>query len=293
MFARFVRLAGRIKLQQSRSLGYAAAELGRQCGNGSRRKTFTPGTPFYISALWGITKKTGDDKSLTKKELLIAKADALFDQEEYREIYKLLNSYKENKDVEILWRLSRALYKMSKLESKEVEAKQLVYEAYDVICEALSLQEDHWAVHKWIAILLNSKTSFEGTKIKIKELYNIKKHMLRAAELNPKDATTLYMIGNWCYQVADLAWYQRKIASAIFGEPPTSSYEEALNYFELAEKVDPNFYNHNLLMLGKTYLKLNRKEEAIYYLKKASEYLAKTEDDLEAKQEAMKILDNL
>lgn len=101
------------------------------------------------------------------------------------------------------------------------------------------------------------------------------------------------MIGNWCYQVADLAWYQRKIASTIFGEPPTSSYAEALHYFEQAEQVDPNFYNHNLLMLGKTYLKLDRKEDAVYYLKKASEYSAKTDDDLEAKQEATKILNNL
>ncbi len=80
--------------------------------------------------------------------------------------------------MEILWRLSRALYKMSKLESNNSEAKKLVYEAYELIIQALNLQENHWAVNKWVAILLNTKTSYEGTKIKIKELYNIKKHML-------------------------------------------------------------------------------------------------------------------
>lgn len=115
----------------------------------------------------------------------------------------------------------------------------------------------------------------------------------RATELNPQDATTLYMIGNWCYQVADLAWYQRKIATAIFGEPPTSSFEEALQYFEQAEKVDPNFYGHNLLMLGKTYLKLSKKDDAIKFLKMASEYPAKNDDDQEAKQEALKILNSI
>jgi hypothetical protein len=70
------------------------------------------------------------------------------------------------------------MYKISKSVMNDSEAKKLVYEAYDLICEALVLQEDHWAVHKWVAILLNKKTSYEGTKIKIKELYNIKKHML-------------------------------------------------------------------------------------------------------------------
>lgn len=101
------------------------------------------------------------------------------------------------------------------------------------------------------------------------------------------------MIGNWCYQVADLAWYQRTIASTIFGEPPVSSFDEALMYFEKAEQADPNFYSHNLLMLGKTYSKLNQKEKAIEYLTKASEFIAKNDDDLQAKQEATKFLSSL
>lgn len=35
-----------------------------------------------------------------------------------------------------------------------------------------------------------------------------------------------------CFLFADMAWYQRKIASVIFASPPTSSYEEvsSLNY---------------------------------------------------------------
>jgi tetratricopeptide (TPR) repeat protein len=101
------------------------------------------------------------------------------------------------------------------------------------------------------------------------------------------------MIGNWCYQLADLAWYQRKIASTIFTEPPTCPFEEALLYFEQAENVDPNFYGDNLLMIGKTCLKLNKKDDALKYLKMASEYPAKTDDDQNAKQEALKLLNSL
>lgn len=103
----------------------------------------------------------------------------------------------------------------------------------------------------------------------------------------------MYMLGTWCYQVADLSWYQRKIAAIIFGEPPASSFQEALTYFENAEKVDPNFYSHNLLMLAKTYLKLNNKEQAMKYLKLTVEYPAKNDDDLIAKQEAQKLLKNV
>lgn len=112
-------------------------------------------------------------------------------------------------------------------------------------------------------------------------------------ELKPGDAMILYMIGCWCYEVANLAWYQRKIAAIIFGQPPTSSFEEALMYHENAEKADPNFYSRNLLMLGKTYLKLNRKEDAIKYLKKAAEFPVKDDEDQKTKQEAQKILSGI
>ena len=111
--------------------------------------------------------------------------------------------------------------------------------------------------------------------------------------MNPNDATTLYLLGNWCFQISDLTWYQRKLAAAIFGAPPTSTYEEALSYFEKAEALDPNFYSQNLLMLGKTYLKLNKKEEALKYLKLASEFTAKNDEDQQAKQDALKLLSKI
>lgn len=101
------------------------------------------------------------------------------------------------------------------------------------------------------------------------------------------------MLGCWCYEVANLTWYQQKIAALLFGVPPTSTYEEALMYYENAEKLDPNFYSHNLLMLGKTYLKLDRKEDAVAYLKKAAEFPARNDDDQKAKQEAQKILSSI
>ena len=69
------------------------------------------------------------------------------------------------------------MYKMSKT-SNEVDGKKLIFEACDLIFEAIKIKEDHWSVQKWASILLNSKTLYEGIKAQIKESYNIKKHML-------------------------------------------------------------------------------------------------------------------
>lgn len=66
---------------------------------------------------------------------------------------------------------------MSEMAS-DVEAQKLIYEGYDLLCKAFDIQENHYALHKWISIFLNKKSILEGTKAHIKESYNIKKHML-------------------------------------------------------------------------------------------------------------------
>lgn len=65
----------------------------------------------------------------------------------------------------------------------------------------------------------------------------------------------------------------------LFATPPSSTYEEALGYFQRAEQVDPNFYSKNLLLLGKTYLKLHNRKLAAFWLLKARDYPAHTDED--------------
>lgn len=52
----------------------------------------------------------------------------------------------------------------------------------------------------------------------------------------------MYIIGR-CYNLSDISWFRREIASIIFGvEIPTSTFEEALEYFKDAESIQPKFY---------------------------------------------------
>nr|KAG5703427.1 hypothetical protein BaRGS_022476 [Batillaria attramentaria] len=185
---------------------------------------------------------------------------------------------------------TRALTDNSKLTEDKNEKKKLVFEAFDAVKRALALNEKNFACHKWYAILMDKTAEYEGIKARISNAYVVKEHFMRAAELNPKDATTLYTLGVWCFLFADMPWYQRKIAAALFATPPTSSYEEALKYFHQAEEMDPNFYSKNLLYLGKTYSRLGNKKLAMLYLTRAHEYQLNTPDDREAHKEAGELL---
>ncbi|XP_049638103.1 regulator of microtubule dynamics protein 1 [Suncus etruscus] len=224
-------------------------------------------------------------------EEILEQADYLYESGETKKLYQLLTQYTKSEDAELLWRLARASRDMAQLsETSEEEKKLLIYEALEYAKRALEKNELSFAAHKWYAICINDVGDYEGIKVKIANAYVIKEHFEKAIELNPKDATSIHLLGIWCYTFAEMPWYQRRIAKMLFGTPPTSTYEEALSYFQKAEQVDPNFYSKNLLLLGKTYLKLNNKKLAAFWLMKAKDYPAHTEEDKKIQTEASQLL---
>ncbi|XP_016429648.1 regulator of microtubule dynamics protein 1-like, partial [Sinocyclocheilus rhinocerous] len=173
------------------------------------------------------------------------------------------------------------------------EKKRLTYEAFDYAKKALEKNQACFAAHKWFAICLSDVGDYEGIKVKIGNSYTIRNHLEQAIELNPKDATSIHILGYWCFAFSELAWYQRKVAAVIFASPPTATYEEALAFFLKAEEVDPNFYSKNLLMLGKTYMMLRDVKRAALWLTKARDYPAVTEEDKQVHKEALELLKKL
>ncbi|XP_055007023.1 regulator of microtubule dynamics protein 1 isoform X4 [Boleophthalmus pectinirostris] len=230
----------------------------------------------------------------TATEELLEQADYLYSCAETDKLYQLLLQHKNRDDAEFLWRLARASRDLALLPDTAPEKKkQLVYEALDCAKRALEKEETNFAAHKWYAICLSDIGDYEGIKVKLGNSYIIREHLQRAIDLNPKDATSLHILGYWCFAFADLPWYQRKMAAVIFATPPMSTYQEALDYFLKAEAEDPNFYSMNLLMLGKTYLKINDKENAKLWLTKAKEYHPLTHEDKEVHKQAAEMLNGL
>ncbi|NWW44668.1 RMD1 protein, partial [Pedionomus torquatus] len=219
-----------------------------------------------------------------KVEEVIEQADYLYGSGETEKLYRLLVQHKNSDDAELLWRLARASRDLAQLSSTSTEEKRkLAYEALECAKKALEKNESNFAAHKWYGICLSDVGDFEGIKTKIGNAIVIKEHFQRAVELNPKDATTIHLIGIWCYSFAEMPWYQRKIAATLFATPPTSTFQEVqyenVSHFSPVSTADPNFYSKNLLFLGKTYLKLNNKKMALLWLSKAKDYPAHTEED--------------
>eukprot|EP00510_Aplanochytrium_minuta_P000762 CAMPEP_0184022420 /NCGR_PEP_ID=MMETSP0954-20121128/10593_1 /TAXON_ID=627963 /ORGANISM="Aplanochytrium sp, Strain PBS07" /LENGTH=302 /DNA_ID=CAMNT_0026304787 /DNA_START=14 /DNA_END=919 /DNA_ORIENTATION=- len=137
--------------------------------------------------------------------------------------------------------------------------------------EALKLCPEDYKSSYWCGIAIQAVGEAEGTKYTISNLNVIRAHFEKAAELNPKDGTTHYCIGQWCYSLADLGWVSRKLAETLFASPPKSTFEEALHYFSRAEEVEPGFWNKNVLFIAKSHEKLGQKDKAAEWAKKCME----------------------
>jgi len=180
------------------------------------------------------------------------------------------------------------MYKLSKIDSKRKD--ELIREGFTLVNDALEKNDQDFAIHKWFSILLDAKAELDGIKARVSQLEVVKKHMIRAVELNPEDPTSWHLLGNFAFGLAEMSWVQRKIVSAIFATPPTGTYEEALEHFLKAEETKPNFYSMNLLLIAKCYQNLKDHEKAKHYFTLAANVTVANEDDKKCKEEATTLL---
>eukprot|EP00127_Corallochytrium_limacisporum_P006232 Clim_evm8s222 gene=Clim_evmTU8s222 len=224
---------------------------------------------------------------------VIALADQLFERNDMEALARLLADYDALApgSAAIKWRQARCAYKLGDAATDKKQKEAFIREAQNLATEALAMDQDNdFAVHKWYAITLSALGDFLATKEKIGNIMKIREHFDKACELNPQDPTSRHLLGMWCVGVSEVAWYERRIAAAIFGTIPESTWEEALQHFVEAEKLEPGFYKKNQVMIGKCYLKMGKPEEAKPWLEKALKLPIVDADDQGAQDEAKDLL---
>jgi tetratricopeptide (TPR) repeat protein len=220
---------------------------------------------------------------------VLAKADTMDDNKEFEALYAFLTeqakTYPDN--FEIMWRLARINFDMSS--EKPAQKKEYLLAGFALAEKVLAMQPDNYLSHKWYAIVLSSLSDYRSTKEKIQESVLIKEHCLKAIELHGKggDQTLNHLLGRWCFAVSSISWMERKLASAIFATPPSSSYEEALKYFLCAEEIhEDDDFLENLIWTAHTYHKLNNVAKAKEYYAKAAAVQPKSTSDIALVAEA-------
>ncbi|RXN10480.1 regulator of microtubule dynamics 2-like isoform X1 [Labeo rohita] len=135
------------------------------------------------------------------------------------------------------------------------------------------------------AILCGLLSDYESIQNKIKNGYLFKDHLDKAIELKPGDPLSYYLLGRWCYAVSQCTWIERKIAATLFGEPPSATVQDALQYFLKAEEISPKYSKYNYVFLAKCYKDLGQRSQSRQMCDAASAMSNDTKEDEEAQKE--------
>ncbi len=225
---------------------------------------------------------------------LIDKSDVKHDDDDYAATYVLLQQAEELEadNFEVIWRLARVHFDFSDNSEDETVISDNFYKGLDYAKKALELDDSRAEGHKWYGILIGKVGELEGTKQKILNSYEVKDHTLKAIELDPEDDGNFHVMGRWHYTLADLSWFERKIAGLIYAKPPQASFEEAAEYFKKAIALEPtDIRNH--LWLGNSYMALDNNELAKQEYNAALAITAENDSDRKLHKEAQELLSDL
>jgi tetratricopeptide (TPR) repeat protein len=96
-----------------------------------------------------------------------------------------------------------------------------------------------------------------------------------------------------CVAIADLSWIERNAATVLFGLPPESSYDEALNFLHKSEDLAPGTWKKNTFLIAQVYYKKKDYLKAKEWTEKALKVPVKTEEDETVHEEATALLKKL
>lgn len=215
--------------------------------------------------------------------------------ERYNRDYPPLPAVRTRLSAALLWRRARNCSKTgtwllthklgpSPSASDMERVRQIYVLGLQAANESLRAYEHDADAHKFAGIL--SARAAADTKAKIANAYTIREHTLRAIELRPHDPVLQHIMGVWAFEVASLSWVSRQVASALFGRPPTATYDEALTFLLKSEELGsapggsgPMFGTR--LKLAQTYMNMGNRAKATEWLRACAEVRVAAGEDPE------------
>ncbi|XP_060684294.1 regulator of microtubule dynamics protein 3-like [Hemiscyllium ocellatum] len=220
---------------------------------------------------------------------LLCRADRLHEggDEDKTKGFKLLldKKTKYHSKPEFCWRLARAYCDMVEISKDQIEKKSFLVKGKEEAEAGLRKDNANAECHKWYAILCGKQADNETVQNRIKAGHSFKEHIDKAIELKPNDPSLYYLLGRWCYEVAQLGWIERKAAATFYGTPPSSTIDEALNNFLKAEELKPGYSKVNSVYIAKCYRDLGSYATALHWLELASALPIKSKEDKNAESE--------
>jgi tetratricopeptide (TPR) repeat protein len=212
---------------------------------------------------------------------------------ELEQVRGLLEAARQERpgDAEALWRLSRTYVDLGERAAQREQQEIFFQKGIDIAGEAVEADDGNDNAHLAYAIAAGRLGLISGTGQKVELSRVVKEHVDRALALNPHNAAAYHVRARWNYAIADLGFVAKAAARLVYGGLPVASFEQAVNDYRHATELDNRTIHY--LELGRTYLKLGRKEEARASFRSALAAPHRDPADPQHKQEVRDLLEQL
>ena len=131
-----------------------------------------------------------------------------------------------------------------------------------------------------------------GGKEKIVAVTEIKRYAENAIRLDPNNFKAYHVMGKWNAEVSNLNSVERTLCKWFYGGIPYASLKNSISYYEKSRALNPQFVL-NYLELAKVYMRNDQNKKAIESLNFMLTLPNNMLDDVQAKEEARKLLHEL
>lgn len=184
-------------------------------------------------------------------------------EEALRQLTHLRDEYGDR--VGILWRSSLTHVDLAKTTTDSKAVETHYQDALQFADEALAVDSTVAHAHLAKAVAEGRIALDAGTRERVKRSRAVKEHADRAIELDESLAGAYHTRARWHREVSDLNFFERAIVKTVYGGLPEASFEQSVRDFKRAIEIENVRFHH--LELAKTYLKMDREEDAREQLK--------------------------
>lgn len=210
-------------------------------------------------------------------------------EEAHRRLARLRDEHGDH--VGILWRSSMNHVDLAKTTSDEEAVKKHYQEALKFADAALEVDSTVAHAHLAKAVAEGRIALDAGTRERIQRSRAVKEHADKAIELDDEIPGAYHTRARWHRGVSDLNFFERAIVKTVYGGLPEASYEMAVRDFKRAIELENVRFHH--LELAKTYLKMDREDDARQELETVIELSPKETFADRYKKEAEELLQEL
>ena len=244
--------------------------------------------------LFGPTPRLASQTTAPAPVVTFEQGDALEEKMQTKEALAVYLQLERagRKDADLLYRIAMEYSELMPDAASPAEKQRLGGFAVDYAQRAVSADGKSGRAYLALAIAYGRNAFSQDNRTKLAYSRLVRANAETALRLDPQLDYAYYILGAWNYEIANMSFLRRELATVIYGGLPDASNAKAVEYLQKAIELAPQRVSHHI-ELGRTYAVMGQPDLARQELEKGLALPTRAKDDEEMKRIGRVVLKTL